>query len=86
MELKQAYELLKQTHDEYTTATAFENMMRGKEKKKYTQQKLMLKERIHSIFQSCPDLWLYTPDYFFSPTAFDTDFDMLMINLKEKME
>lgn len=86
MELKQAYELLKQAHDEYTEATAFENIMRGVAKRNYTRKKEILKDRIQSIFDLCPNLWTFAPDYFFSPTAFDTDFDMLMLRLKEELE
>ena len=86
MELKQAYELLKQAHKEYATSAAFENIMKGSARKDHTRKKELIKGRVHSIFHSCSELWNYAPDYFFSPTDFDGDFDVLMEKLKEELE
>ena len=82
IDIKLAYALLKQAYDEYTNAVAFEKMVKGSARKEYIRKKELVKGRVHSIFNNCPELWNYVPDYFFSPTNFDGDFDTLIEKLK----
>ncbi len=84
MELKEAYEQLKDLYDEFESARFSELKAKPNAKHHFHQEANKVKEKVWRVFEFCPILYEYVPyeDEFFT-SYFERDFKTLMNTLNK---
>lgn len=83
MELQEAKDLLIEAYNEYSDASYFNKWAKGKRKDQYQRTMTFVYDRVKNIFSSCPELWGFVEEGFFSPNYFESDLRCLIEELKQ---
>ena len=88
MTTEEGVKLLEDAYTEFATASHMAKNAKGKTLQKYELEMNLIRNRVYSIFKTCPQLKSYVDykDVFFSPIFFKSDLQKIIEVIRQDLD